>query len=290
MWKFSWMLFVLVVVFVGCGEEIADDEDKSIKDLVEDEALVEDEKKITWEKDGSKMVLIPSGSFQMGDHLDKMSNALPVHKVELDDFYMDSHQITVGQFKRFLKESGYKPEAVKGGWEINRFWNEVKKYSPADKHPVIYASWNDATAYAKWAGKRLPTEAEWEYAARGGQVGKRYPWGDDKNVAGAHANHEGIGEEGTAPVGSFEANGYGLHDMAGNAWEWCQDYYEWDYYSKSPVNNPRGPGKGQDQVLRGGCWYSGANDLRVAYRGRNHPLPSDRPYGNGFRCVSGLNQ
>ena len=101
------------------------------------------------------MVLIPGGSFQMGDHLDKMSNALPVHKVKLDGFYMDSHQITVGQFKRFLKESGYKPEAVKGGWEINRFWNEVEKYLPADKHPVIYVSWNDATAYAKWAGNTV---------------------------------------------------------------------------------------------------------------------------------------
>ena len=220
----------------------------------------------------------------MGDHLDKMSNALPVHKVELDDFYMDSHQITVGQFKRFLKESGYKPEAVKGGWEINRFWNEVKKYSPTDKHPVIYVSWNDATAYTKWAGKRLPTEAEWEYAGRGGQVGKRYPWGDDKNVAGDHANHEGIGEEGTAPVGSFEANGYGLHDMAGNAWEWCQDYYEWDYYSKSPVNNPRGPAKGRDHVLRGGCWFSPTKELSVALRSYFDPRHSPQDYG--FRCVS----
>ena len=223
-------LLVLMVIFVGCGEEIADDEDKAVKDLVKDEVLVEDEvvadpeKKITWEKDGSKMVLIPGGSFQMGDHLDKMSNALPVHKVKLDGFYMDSHQITVGQFKRFLKESGYKPEAVKGGWEINRFWNEVEKDSPADKHPVIYVSWNDATAYAKWAGKRLPTEAEWEYAARGGRVGKRYPWGDDEKVVRDYANYKRTGGrdkwDRTAPVGSFKPNGYSLYDMAGNVWEW----------------------------------------------------------------------
>ncbi|MBB15739.1 hypothetical protein CMK22_10730 [Candidatus Poribacteria bacterium] len=307
MWKFSWMLFVLVVVFVGCGEEIADDEDKSIKDLVEDEALVEDkaikdlvedealvedEKKITWEKDGSKMVLIPSGSFQMGDHLDKMSNALPVHKVELDDFYMDSHQITVGQFKRFLKESGYKPEAVKGGWEINRFWNEVKKYSPTDKHPVIYVSWNDATAYTKWAGKRLPTEAEWEYAGRGGQVGKRYPWGDDEKVARDYANYKRTDgkdkwDKLAAPVGSFKPNGYSLYDMAGNVWEWCSDWYDKDYYSKSPLRNPQGPSSGSTRVLRGGHWTSGTLTLRVAYRLSNTPNRRLNP-NSGFRCVSGF--
>ena len=211
------------------------------------------------------MVLIPVGSFEMEDHFNEGSDSeRPVHTVELDEFYMDVNgKMTIGQFREFVNQNGYK-------YGVN---------------------WNDAAAYAKWASKRLPTEAEWEYAARGGRVGKRYPWGDDKNVAGDHANYKSIGgrdkwEESTAPVGSFEANGYGLHDMAGNAWEWCQDWYGWDYYSKSPVNNPRGPGKGQDQVLRGGCWYSSAKDLRVAYRGRNRPLPSDRPYGNGFRCVS----
>ena len=152
--------------------------------------------KITWQKDGSKMVLIPGGSFQMGDHLDKMKNALLVHKVKLDGFYMDSHEITVGQFKRFLKQSGYKPEAVKAGWDINRLWNEVKKYSPTDKHPVIWVSWNDATAYAKWAGKRLPTEAEWEYAGRGGN------WGFDASLLRvADRGHDG-------PVGRSYGNGF----------------------------------------------------------------------------------
>ena len=105
--KFSWMLLV-----VGCGEEIADDEGKAVKDLVEDEVVAEAEKEIVWEKDGQEMVLIPAGSFQMGDHLDKMKNALPVHEAKLDGFYMDRHEVTVGQFKRFLKQSGYKLEAV----------------------------------------------------------------------------------------------------------------------------------------------------------------------------------
>ena len=248
--------------------------------------------KITWQKDGSKMVLIPGGSFQMGDHLDKMANALPVHKVKLDGFYMDSHEITVGQFKRFLKQSGYKPEAVKAGWDINHLWNEVKNWSPTDEHPVIYVSWNDATAYAKWAGKRLPTEAEWEYAARGGRVGKQYPWGDDWGVARDYANYQGTGgrdkwDKLTAPVGSFKPNGYSLYDMAGNVWEWCQDWYGSDYYSKSPAKNPPGPGTGKFRVLRGGSWgNSDTINLRVA--GRSNDSPGRRSRYIGFRCVSGL--
>jgi formylglycine-generating enzyme required for sulfatase activity len=208
---------------------------------------------------------------------------------------MDSHEITVGQFKRFLKQSGYRPEAVKRGWDINRLWNEVKKWSPTDEHPVVYVSWNDATAYAKWAGKRLPTEAEWEYAARGGRIGKRYPWGDDHKVARDYANYSGTGGKdkwegwpngGTAPVGSFEANGYGLYDMAGNVREWCADWYGPDYYSRSPAKNPPGPDTGTSRVLRGGGWLSGTFHLRVAYRGLN--LPDNRGFNYGFRCVSGL--
>ncbi|MDP6995881.1 MAG: formylglycine-generating enzyme family protein [Candidatus Poribacteria bacterium] len=247
--------------------------------------------KITWQKDGSKMVLIPGGSFQMGDHFNEGTAwERPVHKVKLDGFYMDSHEITVGQFKRFLKESGYKPEAVKRGWDINRLWNEVKKWSPTDKHPVVYVSWNDATAYAKWSGKRLPTEAEWEYAARGGRVGKRYPWGDDKKVARDCANYSDTGGRDKwskcAPVGSFKPNGYGLYDMAGNVWEWCQDWYDGNYYTISPAENPPGPGTGKRRVLRGGHWYNNTSLLRVAYRANSSP---DNRYNSyGFRCVSGL--
>jgi len=116
----------------------------------------------------SQMALIPAGSFEMGDHLDEMSNA-PVHRVELDAFYMDVREVTVGQFREFVHQSGY---------GYNK-WNDVAEYSPGDEYPMVYVNWNDARAYAKWAGKRLPTEAEWEYAARGGLVGKRYPWGDE---------------------------------------------------------------------------------------------------------------
>ena len=240
------------------------------------------EEKIIWEQEGSEMVLIPAGSFEMGDHFDGGDDdELPIHEVELDAFYMDAYQVTVGQFKPFIEDSGYDYDD----------WDSVAEYSSGDGFPMVYVSWNDATAYAKWAGRRLPTEAEWEYAARGGLAGKRYPGGD--RVSHDDANYDGIGGKDKwsecAPVGSFEANEYGLYDMAGNVWEWCQDWYGSDYYSKSPAKNPSGPGTGSYRVLRGGSWASTVDNLRVAYR-RNHGSPAGRYANYGFRCVvSGSN-
>ena len=232
-------------------------------------------------KDGKEMVLIPAGSFEMGDHLGGIGNA-PVHRVQLDAFYMNVHEVTVGQFREFVNQSGY---------SYGGNWDSLANYSPGDDYPMIYVNWNDATAYAKWAGKRLPTEAEWEYAARGGLAGKRYPWGDE--ITHDDANYSGTSGKDKwkycSPVGSFAANGYGLYDMAGNVLEWCQDWYGKDYYQNSAAKNPPGPDTGKYRVLRGGSWLTSTNDLRVAYRYNNYALPANRYDSYGFRCVSGLN-
>ena len=281
------LLLLVLLVLVGCGDEFTEDEEKALKDLVKDKVVADagSEKEIVWKKDGKEMVLIPAGPFEMGDSKNEpeewMKRSRPVHTVQLDAFYMDVHEVTVGQFREFVDQSGYKY----GG-----SWDKVAEFSPGDEYPMIYPTWNDAVAHAEWAGKRLPTEAEWEFAARGGLIGKRYPWGDDEKVARDNANYEGIGDKDKwlycAPVGSFAANGYGLYDMAGNVWEWCADWYAEDYYSSSPSRNPQGPSSGIYRVLRGGSWYSIPSALRAA--NRDYYGPTSASNRVGFRCVSGF--
>ena len=241
------------------------------------------------------LILIPEGTFVMGrpDGNPGYDN-FPVHLVKIDSFYMDKYEVTVGQFNRFLKDTGY--NFYRGLWQ--RF-----VVSPTNDHPIVNVNWYAASAYAKWAGKRLPTEAEWEYAARGGLEGMRYPWGkyitkndanfhkywkDDEEYINSTMTGKDIWKYRTAPVGSFEPNGYGLYDMAGNVAEWCQDWYQHDYYNVSPDENPKGPKRGERKVTRGGHWYSWHKGLRVYNRGDNPPDVRWWQDVQGFRCVSDL--
>ena len=260
----SRILAVLLMVIVAVSVRAEDAKEVVIASAEELKGIKA--KKITWKKDDAKMVLIPESFARTKDTYTEFGDLVSGKVVKVTDaFYMDTTEVTVGQFKKFLKSSGYKPKEP-----IN--WAELYKYSSNDKHPMIYVTWHDATAYAKWVGKRLPTEAEWEFAARGGLVGKEFPWGDSEAVARDYANYDGTGgkdkREYCAPVGSFKLNGYGLYDMAGNVWEWCQDWYD--------SNKTR-------RVLRGGSWNDPSSNLRAA--NRFGYFPSNTYYYVGFRCV-----
>ena len=249
---------------------------------------------ITSEKDGATMVLVPAGSFEMGDHFDEgAADELPVHQVELNTFYMDRYEVTIGQYKRFLRETAYGtlPDqtpnwiAEKAIVPAQKGVHQVVGFTtPTDNHPVAGVTFNDVQAYAEWAGKRLPTEAEWEYAARGGLVGKRYVWGNrlpeetDCNFTGSFGGEQADdGHLYTAPVGSYDANGYGLYDMVGNTWEWCADWYDENYYANSVPKNPKGPATGTERVIRGSGWSSYLQHLRLSRRLKLSPTATGFP-------------
>ncbi len=230
--------------------------------------------------DEESMVLIPAGEFQMGSS-GGMKEERPVHTVYLDAFYIDKYEVTNAQYRKFMHATGHKAP-------LGMSWNNPKLNAP--DHPVVGVSWHDAVAYAKWAGKRLPTEAEWEKAARGGLVGKKYSWGDDdpdetRCNYGTFAGMEipWNADTYTAPVGSYPPNKYGLYDMAGNVWEWCTDWYDPDYYRSSPGRNPTGPESGDVRVARGGSWDHPSDFLRAAYR--NWAGPTVTLCLFGFRCA-----
>ncbi len=222
-----------------------------------------------------EMVLVPGGRFAMGKDSDRGGDFSPAHEVVVDSFLMDRYEVTNRQYERFREETDHR---------LPEFWNTARFRSGPDflDHPVVGISWSDATAYAKWAGKRLPTEAEWEYAARGGLAGQEWPNGGSWHKP--RAVQEALGWQNLIdPVGQYPANGYGLHDMGGNVWEWVADRYDEKYYRKSPVDNPRGPETGTLRVIRGGSWHSGAMCKKVYYR---KGLPATWcDFGVGFRCA-----
>jgi formylglycine-generating enzyme required for sulfatase activity len=214
------------------------------------------------------MVTIPAGEFLMGSETgDK--DELPVHIVFLDAYEIDRYPVTNEQYGRFMKATGH---------ESPPHWKDRKFNQP--RQPVVDVSWFDALAYAKWSGKRLPTEAEWEKAARGGLEQQEYPWGDESPTGRAD-----FGGKHTAPlpVGGFAPNGYGLYDCAGGVWEWCFDWYDPEFYRFSPKENPIAFETGGARVLRGGAWNNSRTALRVANRNWQRPKPA--PPRSGFRCV-----
>lgn len=278
------------------------------------------------------MVKIPSGSFLMGTNdADGFiaDGEGPVREIYVDSFLIDATTVTNSQFADFVKATGYQTDAEKFGWsfvfeglldipDAGSNWQvaaqtpwwvmvpgaswlrpEGPKSSVADKmdHPVVHVSWNDAISFCSWAGKRLPTEAEWEKAARGGLIQKRYPWGDVLCPDGKHQcniwqgnfpTHNTLddGFLGTAPAQSFEPNGFGLYNMAGNVWEWCNDWFSNTAHLTGSQTNPQGPSAGTTKTIKGGsflCHESYCNRYRVAARTSN--TPDSSASNMGFRCV-----
>ena len=246
------------------------------------------------------MVLIDAGEFRMGSNQHDWEK--PIHSVYVDAFYMDKYEVTNAEYAEFLNAKDKHTDASIAwlliGSDACRIEYVSRVYRPKagyDNHPVVLVSWYGAMAYAAWAGKRLPTEAEWEKAARGGLSDLKYPWGNSIDSTNANYNRH-IG--GTTAVGKYPANGYGLYDLSGNVWEWCLDEYNAGFYAISPARNPLSgansiqwmldnyTGVNSNRVMRGGHYTADAQVVRVATR--NHTQPRVMNGGIGFRCVKSV--
>ncbi len=288
------------------------------------------------------MLWVPAGKFMMGSESElALPDEAPVHSVQLDGFWMDAKEVSNAQFREFVEATGYVttaeqppgPDTAPGSlvfvmpeagtadeselnwwtWREGTDWRHPQgpdsDLEGKDQHPVVHVSWYDAMAYAEWAGKRLPTEAEFEYAARGGLQGSTYSWGNELRPEGEHRanvwqgrfperNLVEDGFAGTAPGASFPPNGYGLYDMSGNVWEWCSNWYRPDDYqrqaSEKPSRNPKGPADSFDpdepdlpkRVSRGGSYLCSEN-FCCGYRpsARMKTSPDTGLVHTGFRCV-----
>ncbi len=277
------------------------------------------------------MVGLDGGAFRMGSvgvGAYAGDGEGPIHEVEVSPFSIDAHAVTNDRFAEFVDAVGYVTEAERFGWSFvfggflpddfpmtraaaaAPWWRQVldadwrrpegpqSELGERGDHPVVHVSWNDAQAYCAWSGTRLPTEAEWEFAARGGRADAIFPWGDDLEPGGVHMmnvfqgtfpnnNTEADGFAGTAPVGAYPPNDFGLFNMTGNVWEWCADWFDPGYYSRSSRLNPTGAAGGTHRVMRGGsylCHESYCHRYRVAARSASTP---DSSTGNlGFRVVA----
>ena len=309
-----WLIVILSLMWIGIGCE---------ESLVGDKDSDQNEEQLNLEAILKDMVLIPAGEFLMGSPEGEGAyDEYPQHKVYLDDYYIDKYEVTNAKFKEFVEATGYVTDAERKGygevwnpkepmifkrhnlsgvnwrsphaWVDNKWYpnrphpEEWENYNIEDKmnYPVIQVSWNDAKAYTKWAGKRLPTEAEWEKAARGTDS-RRWPWGNefDLNLGGiiAHAN---IGSDWLLPVGCFPTgvSPYGVYNLTGNVQEWTADWYASDYYTHTPRNNPKGPDTGRFRVMRGGSWKQ-VKPHHVLIANRAYQLPDYSSNFVGFRCA-----
>jgi formylglycine-generating enzyme required for sulfatase activity len=268
-----------------------------------------------------ELVLIPAGSFIMGDHKG-LDDERPVHQVTITEpFYLGRCEVTIEQFRQFVEAANYSTDAERGnaftgafGWNPEKMEFEMNEdyswrnagFDQSDTHPVVNVSWTDAMEFCRWLSRkegrdyRLPTEAEWEYACRAGTA-TSYSHGDYSeglaqvaNVADAvfeaqYPELKGLVKASdnyayTSPAGSFLPNSFGLYDMHGNVWEWCADWYDPEYYAKSPVDNPAGPATGEERVYRGGGWFNCTRGCRSASRSAG--LPENRNLTLGFRVAA----
>ena len=278
------------------------------------------------------MISLPGGEFLMGSDAPGFpeDGEGPVRRVRLHPFLIDAHATSNARFAAFVAATNYRTDAERFGWSFVFYgflptgfgptravadapwWRQVagagwqhpegpgSSLAGREDHPVVHVSWNDAAAFAAWAGKRLPSEAEWEYAARGGLVGQLYPWGNRLLEGKRHRcnlwqgtfpshNSAKDGHLGTAPVNAFAPNGYGLHNTTGNTWEWCADWFSPDFHARpdSPRENPQGPLSGVSRTLKGGsylCHASYCNRYRVA--ARSHNTPESSTGHMGFRLAA----
>ncbi|MEA5480573.1 SUMF1/EgtB/PvdO family nonheme iron enzyme [Pseudanabaena galeata UHCC 0370] len=247
------------------------------------------------EEQRENIILVESGIFKMGSN--EFDNEKPIRQVKIKSFYISKYLVTVEDFRKFIIETAHVTDAEKEGWSyiyINNAWDKGsnvtwecdvegnKRSTSENTHPVIHISWNDARDYCNWIGGRLPTEAEWEYAARGGKKsqGFKYSGSNEINdVAWYVANSGGK----THPVSEKLPNEIGVFDMSGNVWEWCQDWFDANSYKICSSDNPQGPVTGTLKVLRGGTWYYSANNIRVT--NRDYDQPHSRGSNTGFRFV-----
>ena len=278
------------------------------------------------------MVKLDGGRFLMGTESNDAFPADgegPVREVTVSPFYIDTHPVSNEQFREFVRATGYRTESESFGWSFvfhshvdpvsvsarvhgTEWWCKIDGSDWAHPegpdssldlrlgYPVIHVTWNDADAYARWAGKRLPTEAEWEFASRSGMEQKTYPWGDELTPGGRHLcniwqgefPHRDTGDDGftsVAPAEAFPPNGYGLFSITGNAWEWCSDWFHPTYHVTATTLDPVGPPQGTSKVMKGGsylCHRSYCNRYRVAARTSNTPDSSTTNIS--FRCVRDL--